>query len=114
MKPQDKLNRSARAHGWANWSEVLMHNAPAHVINLIVEEAMRGEPVGKPPVRCSVAVKDALAFAEYFHNNFDYYDCNANGRIYKWIDLQERGKSAMTMKQIFEYWVAESDAVVVG
>ena len=52
----------------------------------------------------SVAVEDALAFAEYFHNNFDYYDCNANGRVYKWIDLQKRSQSAMTMKQIFDYW----------
>ena len=52
----------------------------------------------------SVAVNDVLAFAEYFHNNFDYYDCNANGRVYKWIDLQKRGQSAMTMKQIFDDW----------
>jgi len=52
----------------------------------------------------AVAIEDALAFAEYFRNNFDYYDCNANGRVYKWIDLQKRGQSAMTMKQIFDYW----------
>ena len=57
----------------------------------------------------SVAVEDALAFAEYFRNNFDYYDCNANGRVYKWIDVQKRGKSAMTMKQIFDYWQSHSN-----
>ncbi len=57
----------------------------------------------------SVAVEDALAFAEYFRNNFDYYDCNANGRVYKWIDLQKRGQSAMTMKQIFDYWQSRSN-----
>jgi len=62
------------------------------------------QPLQQPLVSGSVAVEDALAFAEYFHNNFDYYDCNANGRVYKWIDLQKRSQSAMTMKQIFDYW----------
>ena len=57
----------------------------------------------------SVAVEDALAFAEYFRNNFDYYDCNANGRVYKWIELQKRSQSAMTMKQIFDYWQSRSN-----
>lgn len=52
----------------------------------------------------SVAVDDTLAFAEYFRNNFEYYDCNANGRVYKWVDFTKRGQSAMTMKQIFDYW----------
>lgn len=51
---------------------------------------------------------DAIEFAEYFHNNFDYYDCNANGRAYKWIDLSKRNQSAMTMKQIFDYWKSRS------
>lgn len=63
----------------------------------------------KLPVSGSVAVEDALAFAEYFRNNFNYYDCNANGRVYKWIDLQKRGQSAMTMKQIFDYWQSRSN-----
>lgn len=63
----------------------------------------------KTDVSGSVAVEDALAFAEYFRNNFDYYDCNANGRVYKWIDLQKRGQSAMTMKQIFDYWQSRSN-----
>lgn len=57
----------------------------------------------------SVAVEDALAFAEYFRNNFDYYDCNANGRVYKWIDFKKRDQSAMTMKQIFDYWQSHSN-----
>ena len=57
----------------------------------------------------SVAVEDALAFAEYFRNNFDYYDCNANGSVYQWIDLKKRGQSAMTMKQIFDYWQLRSN-----
>lgn len=56
----------------------------------------------------SVAVEDALAFAEYFRNNFDYYDCNANGRVYEWVDLTKRGKSAMTMKQIFDDWLPKA------
>lgn len=47
----------------------------------------------QPLVSGSVAVEDALAFAEYFRNNLDYYDCNANGRVYKWIDWQKRGQS---------------------
>ena len=69
------------------------------------DEAMAVSPNGQQTdVSGSVAVEDALAFAEYFRNNFDYYDCNANGRVYKWIDLQKRGQSAMTMKQIFDYW----------
>ena len=69
------------------------------------DEAMTVSPNGQQTdVSGSVAVEDALAFAEYFRNNFDYYDCNANGRVYKWIDLQKRGQSAMTMKQIFDYW----------
>lgn len=67
------------------------------------------QPLKQPLVSGSVAVEDALAFAEYFRNNFDYYDCNANGRIYKWIDLQKRGQSAMTMKQIFDYWWSRSN-----
>lgn len=58
----------------------------------------------KTDVSGSVAIEDALGFAEYFRNNFDYYHCNANGRVYKFIDLQKRGQSAMTMKQIFDYW----------
>jgi hypothetical protein len=57
----------------------------------------------------SVAVEDALAFAEYFRNNFAYYDCNANGRVYKWIDLQKCFLPAMTMKQIFDYWQSRSN-----
>lgn len=57
----------------------------------------------------SVSVEDALAFAEYFRNNFDYCDCNANGRVYKWIDLEKRDQSAMTMKQIFEYWLSHNN-----
>jgi hypothetical protein len=28
---------------------------------------------------------------------------------YKWIDLQKRGQSAMTMKQIFDYWQSRSN-----
>jgi len=52
---------------------------------------------------------NALAFAEYFHNNFDYYDCNSNGRIYKWIDISKRGLSAMTMGQIFDYWQSHNN-----
>lgn len=56
----------------------------------------------------SVALADALSFAEYFRNNFDYYDCNANGRVYKWVDLTKRGKSAMTMKQIFDDWLSKA------
>lgn len=63
----------------------------------------------KADVSGSVAVEDALAFAEYFQDNFDYYDCNANGRVYKWVDLQKRGQSAMTMKQIFDYWQSRSN-----
>jgi hypothetical protein len=69
----------------------------------------QNKPLQQPLVSGSVAVEDALAFAEYFRNNFDYYDCNANGRVYKWIDLQKRGKSAMTMKQIFDYWQSSSN-----
>jgi hypothetical protein len=67
------------------------------------------QPIAKPNVSRSVAVEDVLAFAEYFRNNFDYYDCNANGRVYKWIDLSKRGQSAMTMKQIFDYWQSRSN-----
>jgi hypothetical protein len=52
----------------------------------------------------NVGVSDAVDFAEYFRNNFDYYDCNANGRVYKWIDLSKRGQPAMPMIQIFNYW----------
>ncbi|MEN9370674.1 MAG: hypothetical protein RI952_1539 [Bacteroidota bacterium] len=69
------------------------------------------QPLQQPLVSDSirfVAIEDALYFAEYFKNNFDYYDCNANGRIYKWIDLKKRGQSAMTMKQIFDYWLSIS------
>lgn len=58
----------------------------------------------QPTVSGSVAVEDALAFAEYLSNNFDYYDCNANGHVYKWIDWKKRSQPAMTMKQIFDYW----------
>ncbi len=67
------------------------------------------QPLQQPLVSGSVAVEDALAFAEYFRNNFDYYDCNANGRVYKWIGLKKRCKSAMTMKQIFDYWQSRSN-----
>lgn len=69
----------------------------------------QNQPLQQPLVSGSVAIEDALAFAEYFRNNFDYYDCNANGRVYKWIDLQKRGQSAMTMKQIFDYWKSRSN-----
>jgi hypothetical protein len=69
----------------------------------------QNQPLHQPLTSGSVAVEDALAFAEYFRNNFDYYDYNANGRVYKWIDLQKRGHSAMTMKQIFEYWQSRSN-----
>lgn len=72
-------------------------------------ERYESEQLNKPDVSGSVAVEDALAFAEYFRNNFDYYDCNSNGRVYKWIDLKKRGSSAMTMKQIFEYWQSHSN-----
>lgn len=50
-----------------------------------------------------VSVGDACAFSEYFRNNFDYYDCNSSGRVYKWIDLS-KPITAMTMKQIFDEW----------
>lgn len=64
----------------------------------------QNQPFQQPLISGLVAVEDALAFAEYFRNNFDYYDCNANGSVYKWIDFQKRGEPAMTMKQIFDYW----------
>lgn len=51
-----------------------------------------------------VSVEDSISFAEYFRNNFDYYDCNANGRLYKWISLRKDGIPAMSMKQIFNDW----------
>ena len=56
----------------------------------------------------SVAIDDALAFAEYFRNQFDYYDCNANGRVYKWINFSKHGQPAMTMKQIFNDWMSKA------
>lgn len=61
----------------------------------------------KSDVICSVSFADAMAFAEYFRNQFDYYDCNANGRVYKYIDLRKRGQTAMTMEQIFMEWKAK-------
>ena len=45
-----------------------------------------------------------LAFTEYFRSNFDYCDCNASGRVYKFVDLKKRHQPAMTMNQIFDYW----------
>ncbi len=51
-----------------------------------------------------VSISDTCTFAEYFHNNFDYYDCNANGRLYKWVESSKRNLPAMSMKQIFDIW----------
>lgn len=61
----------------------------------------------KSDVIGSVSFADALAFAEYFRNQFDFYDCNANGRVYKYIDLRKRGQTAMPMEQIFGEWKAK-------
>ncbi len=61
----------------------------------------------KSDVIGSVSFADALSFAEYFRNQFDYYDCNANGRVYKYIDLRKRGQTAMNMEQIFKEWKAK-------
>lgn len=52
----------------------------------------------------TISIGDALAFSEYFRNHFDYYDCNSNGRLYKWIDSNKRGQPAMSMNQIFDHW----------
>ena len=50
MTATDKLNSAARSMGWANWAEVISHNAPPHVINAVVMRAMGDEVVrvGKP------------------------------------------------------------------
>ena len=80
---------------------------PDDVLDFMKDAAI--EKLRKHAVSSSIEVEDALAFAEYFRNNFDYYDCNANGRVYKWIDLQKRDKAAMTMKQIFDYWQSHSN-----
>jgi len=56
-----------------------------------------------------ITINNALDFSEYFSNTFEYYDCNANGRVYKFIDLSKRGQSAMTMIEIFNYWIINKD-----
>jgi len=43
MTATDKLNSAARSMGWANWAEVISHNAPPHVINAVVMRAMGEE-----------------------------------------------------------------------
>lgn len=53
----------------------------------------------------SVSFVDALAFAEYFRDHFNYYDCTSNGSVYK-HKLHNRGH-AMTMEQIFVEWKAK-------
>ena len=75
-------------------------------LDIVLSEVKKNRLGG---VSGSVSVEDALAFAEYFRNNFDYYDRNANGRVYKWIDHGFAGQSAMTMKQIFDYWQSHSN-----
>lgn len=48
-------------------------------------------PVQQSLADSLVSLEDTLAFAEYFRANFNYYDCNANGRIYERIYLLKDG-----------------------
>lgn len=140
MKPQEKLNRSARAHGWANWSEVLMHNAPAHVINLIVEEAMRGEPDREPEPDWKSWRNQKLASGFKWHNtkgmtsepvepaltwrpgarvritrSTDHHRFGINETVcVLWFIDEDRWFCARHEHSSFGYAVHESDAVVVG
>ena len=51
-----------------------------------------------------IKVEDALEFAEYFRNYFEYWESNANGRVYMHI-VSSSTASAKTIIQIFKEWV---------
>lgn len=61
---------------------------------------------GNEALRVAVSFADCFAFAEYFKNTFEFYDCNANGRIYNYIDFSRRGR-LLTMQEIFDEWKAK-------
>ena len=53
-----------------------------------------------------IKVEDALDFAEYFRNHFEYLDSNANGRVYMHI-VSSSTASAKTITQIFNEWISK-------
>ena len=89
----DKLNKG----------DVMVTLDAVDILRSTSEKAMSAQRT-EAKISDSISLDDALAFAEYFHNNFNYYDNTADGDTYKCIVLSKIHLPAMTIKQAFDQW----------